>query len=192
MVIEEARRAFTDLHLFGLRCDAVVINRLLPDAAMHEPFFREWGEVQEERLSEIAETFSPLHVLCAPLGEDEIIGVRRLTAHGENLFHDCAPGALLAEAKPISFHRQDGRYSVEIPLPGATLDALDITKIEGDLLVKTPSVSRSMKLPRRMAALEVSEVHLRGGVLSVFFHREPAVASDQVACAQLRRAPTGA
>ncbi len=192
MVIEEARRAFTDLCLFGLRCDAVVFNRLLPEVATCEPFFREWGEVQEERLAEVAEIFSPLHLLRAALGEDEIIGIERLTAHGQKLFHHCAPGALLADVRPISFHRKRGRYSVEIPLPGATLDALDITKVEGDLLVKTPSVSRAMKLPRRMAALEVCEAHLREGVLSVFFQCDSAVPSDEMAGAAPHRAPVGA
>ena len=34
MVIDEARRAYTELALFEVGCDAVVVNRLLPDAAL--------------------------------------------------------------------------------------------------------------------------------------------------------------
>lgn len=169
MVIEEARRAFTDLCLFGLRCDAVVINRLLPVEATQEAFFREWGQVQRERLDEIAEVFAPLHLLEGHLGQEEIIGRGPLAAHGAELFKACAPDAVLSDAPPISFHRGEDGYAVEIPLPGASLDALDITKVEGDLLVKTATVRRAIKLPRRMAGLSVSEAHLRDGVLSVFF-----------------------
>jgi arsenite-transporting ATPase len=173
MVIEEARRAFTDLCLFGLHCDAVVVNRLLPEAATRELFFREWGEVQQERLAEIAELFAPLRVLPANLAQEEIIGLQSLLAHGHELFADCLPDDLLSNAPGIGFHSEHGRYSVSIPLPGATLDGVDITKVDDELLVRTRSVCRALKLPRRMATLAVSEAHLREGVLSVFFRSDP-------------------
>lgn len=176
MVIEEARRAFTDLCLFGLRCDAVVINRLLPSSATREPFFREWGDIQFDRMIAIAEAFAPLHILGGQLRQEEVVGVAALASHGESLFRDCSPDEVLANVEPISFHLDAGQYSVMIPLPGASLDALDITKIEGDLLVKSASVRRALKLPRRMAALEVSEAHFREGVLSVFFRPDPTAA----------------
>ena len=44
MVIDEARRALTDLSLFELAGDAVVMNRVMPEAALTRgPFFREQG-----------------------------------------------------------------------------------------------------------------------------------------------------
>ena len=43
MVIDEARRALTDLALFELGVDAVVLNRMLPAEALEEDFFRDWG-----------------------------------------------------------------------------------------------------------------------------------------------------
>ena len=55
VLIDEALRAFTDLCLFDLSCDAVVMNRLLPQAALREEFFAEWGHLQEERRREVAE-----------------------------------------------------------------------------------------------------------------------------------------
>jgi arsenite-transporting ATPase len=170
MVIEEARRAFTDLCLFGLHCDAVVVNRLLPEAATREPFFREWGEVQQERLAEIGELFAPLRTLTANLGEEEIIGPEALLAHGAALFSSCRPDDVLCRTRAIEFHSEGGRCSVSIPLPGATLDNVDITREDGELLIRTQTVSRALKLPRRMASLEVSQAQLREGVLSVFFH----------------------
>ena len=60
-------------------------------------------------------------------------------------------------------------YSISIPLPGASLDALEITKVDGELFVKSAAVSRAIKLPRRMTVLAVSEAHFRDGVLTVYF-----------------------
>lgn len=185
MVIEEARRAFTDLCLFGLRCDAVVINRLLPEAAMREPFFQEWGRVQHDRTVAIAEAFAPLRVLCSALREEEVIGTHALEKHGEEIFGECEPDGILARVSPISFRLQAGAYSISIPLPGASLDALEITKIDGELFVKSAAVSRALKLPRRMAALVVSEAHFRDGVLTVNFRDGAGDADDAQAGVEL-------
>jgi HSP20 family molecular chaperone IbpA len=95
------------------------------------------------------------------------------------LFRDYLPDAVLSDTRTIEFHREQGRYSVSIPLPGATLDALDVVKVEGDLVVETASVRRAIKLPRRMAALEVSEAHLHEGVLSVFFRDQPVAPGEE-------------
>ena len=79
---------------------------------------------------------------------------------------------MLSNVRAIQFHSERGRHSVSIPLPGATLDTLDITKVDGELLIRTASVNRALRLPRRIAALEVREAILREGVLSVFFHSD--------------------
>ena len=50
VVMEEARRAYTELALFEVPCDAVVMNRLLPQSAAQEEFFRDWSRLQDERL----------------------------------------------------------------------------------------------------------------------------------------------
>jgi len=173
LVIEEARRAFTDLCLFGLRCDAVVVNRLLPEQATVEPYFRQWGEVQEERLAYIGDTFSPLMVLRAHLAEEEIVGLASLARHGEHVFGETPPDRILSEHPPVSFHHEDNCYAVSIPLPGASLEGLEVAKVEGDLLIRTATVSRALSLPRRMAGLEVSEAQLEQGVLRVDFAGGP-------------------
>jgi hypothetical protein len=98
MVIDEARRAHTELALFEVACDAVVVNRMLPDGALAEPFFSDWGRVQSERLAEIESWFSPLPVFRAPLQDDEVVGLERLAAHGRALFGDTAPDAVLSRA----------------------------------------------------------------------------------------------
>src|SRR5919202_4331058 len=49
MVIAEARRTYTYLSLFGYRVDAVIANRLLPDAVT-DPWFKAWKETHAEHL----------------------------------------------------------------------------------------------------------------------------------------------
>jgi arsenite-transporting ATPase len=67
MVIEETRRLHTELSLFEIPCDAVVMNRMLPEAAAGERFFEDWVRLQQERRQEVGELFAPLPVLEASL-----------------------------------------------------------------------------------------------------------------------------
>lgn len=174
MVIDEARRAFTDLALFEVPCDAVVMNRLLPENAAAEAFFRDWGRVQEERCAEVETLFAPLPVLRAPLREDEVTGPEALADHGEALFGACEPDAVLSRGEGLRFARAGGGYRVDLPLPGARADALDVVKVEGELIVTTGGLRRALALPRRLAPLALRSARLESGRLVVQLGAAPA------------------
>lgn len=169
MVIEEALRAHTDLALFEIPCDAVVMNRMLPDAAGDEPFFQEWLRLQEERREEVAERFAPLPLLEAPLQEDEVIGLEALARHGAALFGDVAPEAVLCRRPGLRFRARPGGCRVRLPLPHARAADLDVAKVDETLIVTTAERRRAIPLPRRLARLELSAARLERGTLVVDF-----------------------
>ena len=175
MVIEEARRTYTELSLFEVCCDAVVMNRLLPTAAAGEPFFREWARVEEERRREVADLFAPVPVLRAPLQDDEVTGLERLAAHGRGIFEGVEPGALLSRAPRVRFDRRGGDYRAIIPLPNAEPDRLDVVKIDDELTITAGLRRRCLKLPRRIVPLDVVSAKLEGPSLVVCFARAAAV-----------------
>jgi len=174
MVIDEARRAWTELSLFEVRCDAVVLNRMLPSEAGEVEFFRDWRELQAERRREIGELFAPLPVLEAPLQDDEVTGLERLAAHGRQLFASHAPDAVLCEAARLRFERDGDDYLAIVPLPNASAEDLDVAKLDEDLVIRTASRRRSIRLPRRIALLSLAEARLVDQSLRVRFARAPA------------------
>ena len=167
LVIDEALRAWTDLALFEVPCDAVVMNRLLPEAALAEAFFRDWGRLQAERLREVEDCFAPLPVLAAPLQDDEVTGLERLAAHGRELFATCEPDARLCAPQRLRFTREGAGYRIELPLPNAEPASLDVTKVEGDLVIRAGARRRALRLPARMSALVLAGARLDGGRLVV-------------------------
>ena len=172
MVIEEARRTHTELSLFEVGCDAVVMNRLLPPSAAGEAFFREWARVEQERQREVAELFAPVPVFGAPLQDDEVTGLERLAAHGHGIFEHVEPDALLSRAPRVRFDRHGGEYRALIPLPNAEPDRLDVVKIDDELTITTGPRRRSLKLPRRIVSLDVVGAKLEGSSLVVRFARD--------------------
>src|SRR5437763_2871546 len=90
MVISEARRTYTYLSLFGYRVDAVVANRLLPEAVV-DPWFKAWKDTQGEHLASIDDGFAPLPVLRADLASDELVGAARLLPFAAVLYEGIDP-----------------------------------------------------------------------------------------------------
>ena len=168
MVIDEALRAHTDLALFELGCDAVVMNRLFPAEAAAEAFFEGWGRLQEERLAEVEDAFAPLPVLRAPLAREEVVGVEALAAHGAAIFADTDPASRLCTAPRLRFARgAKGEQCVVLPLPHARKDALDVAKLDDALYVRAGNRRRTIPLPRKLAALALVGAKLDAGVLTV-------------------------
>ena len=57
MVVDEARRTFTYLNLYGYLTDAVVVNRVFPEEV--GPYFGAWRERQLAALDEVQSAFAP-------------------------------------------------------------------------------------------------------------------------------------
>ena len=73
IVVKEAKRAFAWLGLYGYHVDAVVVNRLYPEAAL-EGYFDRWTELQRASLDEIERSFSGTAVLRLMLRHGELRG----------------------------------------------------------------------------------------------------------------------
>jgi len=174
MVIDEALRAHTDLALFELPCDAVVMNRMLPEAAAGEAFFEDWGRLQEERRREVEQLFEPLPVLQAPLQDDEVTGLERLAAHGEALFAERAPQDVLCSAPHVRFEMRESGVRAYLPMPHARADALEVVRVDDALVITHASRRRSLALPHPLRHFDLAAVRLEAGMLEVDFVREEA------------------
>ena len=168
MVIAEARRTYTYLSLFGYRVDAVVANRLLPDA-VSDPWFDQWKAIHAAHLEEIDEQFAPLPVLRVDLVPHEPIGLDHLRTFGESLYGTTDPTAMLHDGDPLSVTRSRGAYVLKLELPFADRDDLEVGRHGDELLVRVGPYRRALLLPDSLRRREVTGARLRDGVLRVSF-----------------------
>ncbi len=189
MVIAEARRTYTYLSLFGYRVDAVIANRLLPDA-VNDPWFATWKQLQAGHLTTIEEGFAPLPVLKAELAPQELIGLDRLRSFAEHLYGDVDAAAILHDGEPLRITRRGATYELSLELPFADRDDLELGRHGDDLLIRVGPYRRSLALPDSLRRRTVAAATLRGGRLKVTFaadERRPDGAragSDSVRSAQ--------
>jgi arsenite-transporting ATPase len=169
MVVAEARRTYTYLSLFGYRTDAVVVNRLLPEAVT-DPWFGHWRTTQARHLETIAEAFAPLPLLRAELAEEEVVGVDRLRRFGERLYQDLDPTAILHEGEPMAVTADDaGQRVLSLQLPFAEPDDLEIGRRDGELLVRVGTWRRALLLPDSLRRRPSAGARLVGDRLEIVF-----------------------
>ena len=168
MVIAEARRTYTYLSLFGYRVDAVIANRLLPDA-IEDPWFAQWKVLQAEHLRTIDEAFAPLPVLRAELAPDELVGLDPLRGFAKAVYGDLDPSTRLHRGEPLRITRRDGRYQLTLQLPFADRDDLELGRHGDELLVRVGPYRRALLLPDSLRRRPVVDATLRDGRLKVNF-----------------------
>jgi len=167
MVVDEARRTFTYLNLYGFLTDAVVVNRVFPDDV--GPYFEGWRATQQEALREVGDAFSPVPVLCAPYFEQEVRGAAMLDRLGGALFDGRdAAGVLHATFTQGLVVGRDGA-SLRLDLPFADKGELQLRKIGPELVVRVGAHKRTMLLPPALSGYRPSGASFEDGALRIAF-----------------------
>ncbi|MFN2606285.1 MAG: ArsA family ATPase [Acidimicrobiales bacterium] len=180
MVISEARRTYTYLSLFGYRTDAVVANRLLPDAVT-DPWFAAWKAAHAEHLATIVEGFAPLPVLRAELASEEVVGIERLRRFGAVLYDGVDPAAVLHEGEPLRIERRGTRHLLSLQLPFAEAADLDVGRRHDELFVRVGTYRRAIVLPDSLRRRPVDGARMVGDRLEVTFGAGRAAAPASTA-----------
>jgi len=172
MVVNEARRTFTYLNLYGYLTDAVIVNRLFPDE-VEDGYFGPWRERQTEHLAEIERGFAPVPVLRARYFADEVVGPAMLDQLGDELFegHDVA-SLLLAEQAHEFSESADGATTLRIRVPFTERSDVSLKQIGSELIVGAGRERRTLILPPALARRRSNGAKLTDGALEVTFPGE--------------------
>lgn len=171
MVIAEAQRTFTYLNLFGYRVDAVVVNRLIPDA-VSDPYFDRWKEIQREHMATIDSSFSPVPILEARLRDQELVGADLLASLGDEVYGDVDPSDVLHADDPMSIVKRGSDHVLTLNLPLTHKDDLDLSVKNDELFVRVGSYRRTIMLPKVLAARAIAGARLEDGRLAITFEEK--------------------
>ncbi|MAG33309.1 MAG: arsenic-transporting ATPase [Deltaproteobacteria bacterium] len=167
VVVDETRRSFAYLSLYGIATDAVLVNRVMPEAVAGG-YFRRWLEREREELESIERSF-PVPIKRVSLRPSEVIGVEALEALSRDLFGSLDPAARMAEGRPIRIRRGGGRTRMEIDLPGIAKEEIEVLAKGVDLHLRVRDGRRSISLPDSLVGRPIERVRLREPVLEILF-----------------------
>ncbi|MBC8186970.1 MAG: ArsA family ATPase [Proteobacteria bacterium] len=167
IIVEETRRSFAYLSLYGIATDAVLVNREMP-SAVGEGYFSRWLELERRELEAIEESF-PVPIKHVSLRPREVIGLEALEELASDLFGDSDPAQRFSTGRPIRFRHVGGRTRMEIDLPGMTKEEIEVSAKGADLHLRVRDGRRSISLPESLVGRPIEKVRLREPVLEVHF-----------------------
>jgi arsenite/tail-anchored protein-transporting ATPase len=168
LVVAETQRTATSLSLFGYGIDAVVVNRLLPDA-ITDPYLARWKARQAAHLGTIEAAFAPTPVLTSPLFDDELDGVAGLALLGDAVYGDADETAVLGASRPISVEAEGEDRVLRLALPFTEKGDVDLHRRGADLHLAVAGVRRTVALPAALQRREVAGARFVDGHLEVRF-----------------------
>ncbi|MDJ1649911.1 MULTISPECIES: ArsA family ATPase [Gordonibacter] len=168
IVVQEAKRAFAWLHLYGYNVDAVVVNRLYPDDAL-AGYFERWSELQRVSLAEIEEGFAGVPVLRLMLRHSELRGLPGLREAAAELYAGVDPEPVLARADAVSVHECNDGWELSLAVPFFDKQDLGLRQDGDTLLVAARNQSRRIPLPEELWGRTVTGARYENGCLVVHF-----------------------
>lgn len=195
----ETKRAYTFLSLYGIKMDAIIVNKIFPRAKQLGAYFDYWVDLQTKYLEEIEGSFAPMPIFRSILEDEEPIGVKKLLPIAERTFGLCEPMANLYDRQliwvedlgsvpaPNSISRKLGsptmlaRRQLCVYLPFIDeQDEIYISREATDVNVTAGRVQRAVTLPRILADSALGNFYYEDGVLKMEFVEQP-VEEEEIA-----------
>ena len=171
MVVEETKRSYMFLSLYGYRLDGVFINRVLPEEA-DNAFFRGWREIQRGYMEELRQVFRGIPVSGIPWYPAEVRGKGAIG----RICREILTEPDLFEVRTVSGGEEytgiPGGYQLCVPLPGALQGQADVRVHGMDLDIILNNYTRRIPLPDILRGIRPSEVALEDGKLRISFPAE--------------------
>lgn len=168
IVVKEAKRSFTCLHLYDYNVDAVIVNKVYPDEAL-EGYFSKWAGLQKEGLAEIAEGFPGIPRFRLMLQKREIRSLQVLR-EVSGLYGSADPFDVFHKEKIFKMSRdEENRWKMEISLPHALKEEMDLSQKGGEICISVKNEKRCFVLPDCVRGAEISGAKLEDGRLQITF-----------------------
>ena len=168
MVIEEGRRAYLYLQLYGYGVDSVIVNRVLPEEGAG-PALRRYVEAQGAHLTEIDALFAPLPILRVPHSGEEVFGLPLLRRIGEQLYGDRDPTLVFYRGQTYRVREEEGNYLLEVRLPALDGEEVSARRFGDEMVLQLANQRRSYSLPRFLAYYDMADAGRAGDWYRVRF-----------------------
>lgn len=168
IVIKEAKRNFTCLHLFNYNVDAIIVNKVYPRKAL-DGYFSKWISLQEEGIKDIKESFGQIPIFTLGLLNSELKSMEALSKASELIYNERNPIDVLFQDRIFEIKKEQEQYVLALNLPFAAKDQLELSQKGDELLVQISNERRCFTLPDVIKGKEVAGASFEEGWLNIRF-----------------------
>lgn len=168
MVIQEAKRAYTYLQLYGYPVDLIIVNRIMPEVNKDSKF-SEYIKYQRKYLQQISADFHPLPVFKVPHLGREVFGLDLLKTIGLLTYGGDDPTRIYYSEQPFKFYSKNGAHYLEMRLPHVDKNELSVLQYGDEIVIQIRNQRRNVFLPKFLAYYKVDEATLKDNWLKIKF-----------------------
>jgi arsenite-transporting ATPase len=168
IVIKEAKRNFSYLHLYNYNVDAIIVNRIYPQESL-SGYFHQWVYSQEEALKDIRESFTGIPVFYLELQKQELRGLDTLEEAAGLLYGDTGPERILFQDVVFTIEKAGEKELFNIALPFFELKDMELSQKGDELTLIIRNERRKFILPGKLKNKEVQSAKYEEGLLKLTF-----------------------
>lgn len=165
IVIREAKRSFTCLHLYDYNVDAVIVNKVYPKEAL-SGYFNQWAKLQKEGLSEIRQAFSQVPKFYLPLNRRELKGKEALLSAAELYGNEDASKVFFSK-NIFAVEKQEDGYLLSVRLPFAKKEEMELVQNGEEIQLSIRNEVRTIFLPDKLRGMEIAGAKMEDGVFLI-------------------------
>lgn len=170
IVIKEAKRNFSYLHLYDFNVDAIIVNKIISEEG-GKGYFEKWMKLQSENLRDINESFSPVPIFKIELMHSEVRNYASLLNMGESIFKEVSAEKVLFEEKIFEVEKstKDESYYLNINMPFVDKTELNLLQNGDEISISIKNEKRNFVLPQKLHSKKIIRANYEDGKLRIQF-----------------------
>ena len=168
IVIKEAKRNFSYLHLYNYNVDAIIVNKIYPEPSM-QGYFERWKKIQQDALQDIRDSFSEIPCFTYELQKTELRTMEALSQAGDAIYGAKNPAEVFFQDTIFKVEKQDTGYLMTLHLPFVKKEETEITQIGDELVIAVKNERRKLVLPQKLLGKEVVKAKYEENQLKLYF-----------------------
>ncbi|AOT72549.1 ArsA family ATPase [Geosporobacter ferrireducens] len=168
IVVKEAKRSFSYLHLFDYNVDGIIINKIFSKDSL-KGYFERWEDIQKECIDDIHAGFKGIPIFKLELMGDELRKYEMLQKVGDKIYGNIRPEDILFQDKIFTIEKEAEGYNLAINMPFVDKRELKLTQKGDELTISIKNERRSFVLPTKLQSKEVAYAKYDGGKLNIHF-----------------------
>jgi arsenite-transporting ATPase len=171
IVVKEAKRNFSYLHLYDFNVDAIIVNKIISEEG-GKGYFEKWMKLQSENLKDISESFSPVPIFKTELMHSEVRDYEALLNMGESIFKEVSAEKVLFKEKIFEVEKSstDESYYLNINMPFVDKKELNLLQNVDEISISIKNEKRNFIIPQKLHSKSISKANYEGGKLRIQFH----------------------
>lgn len=171
IVIKEAKRNFSYLHLYDFNVDAIIVNKIISKEG-GKGYFEKWMKLQTENLEDIRESFNPVPIFQTELMHSEVRDYDSLLNMGESIFKEVPAEKVLFKDKIFEIEKssEDESYYLNINMPFVDKKELNLLQDGDEISISIKNEKRNFVLPQKLHSKKVIKASYEEGKLRIQFN----------------------